>query len=183
VPEVQLTEKEDKRVDATFMKYDSLKMGEIDLSKFNSMCEEMELPLDFQIAQEWLGGRNKEKGIKLEEFKQLYGKILSAQGPAVRAAASGKELRFPLVRSSEAEMRGIFAKMAVGGQISIRTLCTALQLLNFPDHYGDGFDRFVTEWATLEGCVKGPVDYHGFVSCVNLLVDFCEQERVGRLAR
>merc|ERR1712183_885526 len=82
------------------------------------MCEEMELPLDYNIAQEWLQGRNQAKGLALEDFKQLYGRILSAQGPAVRAVASGKTLRLPDVARTETVMRAVFDKSTVGGQTS-----------------------------------------------------------------
>jgi len=181
-PSVALTQAEEARVEGVFLKHDSLKKGEIDVSNFYPMCEEMELPLDYSIAQEWLQGRSQAKGLAMEDFKQLYGRILSAQGPAVRAVASGKALRLTDVARTETEMRAAFEKSAAGGhgQVSFLALPKILRRMNFPDHHGDGFDRFVTEWADLEGIqgIQGTVNFHQFVNCVNLLVDFCEQHQV-----
>lgn len=166
---------EEARCERIFVRHDKSRTGEVDLQEFNAMCEELELPLDQSVARSWLRGRGEGSGLNLQDFKELYAQILAAQSPAVRTVASRKPLRLRELLGSEAHMRSVFNRHAnEEGLLAVGELPDLLQFLGFPDIYGDRFDRFVGEWADLHG-KDDTVNFHDFISCINLLVEFCER--------
>eukprot|EP00927_Polykrikos_kofoidii_P037344 TRINITY_DN31495_c0_g2_i1.p1 TRINITY_DN31495_c0_g2~~TRINITY_DN31495_c0_g2_i1.p1 ORF type:complete len:238 (-),score=44.79 TRINITY_DN31495_c0_g2_i1:142-855(-) len=169
-----LGNEEEVRVERVFASHDKSKTGEVDLIEFHAMCEKLELPLDRAVAEDWLHGHDEGSGLTLEDFKHLYGKILAAQSPAVRTVASRKPLRLHEYLAAESHMRQAFDRHAEEGLISVDNLPEVLQFLGFPDVYGDKFDRFVGEWVELHG-KSDEVNFHEFINCVNLLVEFCER--------
>lgn len=175
---IYLTPEEDARAEKAFVRHDRMKVGEVDILKFAMICEDLDLPVDPQLADEWIGGRSEAKALNMDEFKGLYARILSAQSPAVRqvhTGSDGQTVRLPELVSTEVTMRGAFKRYAgSSGQLAVDTLAHVFQYLRFPDHHGDGFDRFVGEWLVLTGKEEsGSLNFHEFVASVNLLIDFC----------
>lgn len=168
---------EEARCEKAFNKHDKMKTGEIDLVEFYAMCESLQLPLQIEVAQEWLAGRSEAKGLTLEDFKLLYGQILAAQTPAVRKVTGNGNLGLGEMVGTESAMRAAFQSGARNGALSTDGLRGVLRSLGFPDRHGDGFDRFVGEWLIQEDKEEtGTLNFHEFVSCVNFLIDFCKQE-------
>jgi len=170
-----LEEDEEVRLERVFAKFDKTGTYEVDMIDFTPLCEGLELQLDNEIAQRWLNDRDKGKGLTLEDFKELYKEILEAQNPGVRQVAGRKPLRLKELRGAELHLRTVFNKYAKNEFMTVDQLCEALALQGFPDVHGDKFDRFVAEWNALHGTGEDRVNFHGLVSCVNLLVDFCER--------
>merc|ERR1719478_541326 len=135
--------------------------------------------MDPDIGNEWMGARNEAKGLNIDDFKGLYARVLAAQSPAVRQVHNGAEpVRLPELRDTEAYMRAAYKRYAGAGQLSVDRLPEVYQYLRFPDHHGDGFDRFVGEWLNLAGKEEtGSINFHEFVVSVNLLIEFCERQR------
>eukprot|EP00929_Paragymnodinium_shiwhaense_P016942 TRINITY_DN125723_c0_g1_i1.p2 TRINITY_DN125723_c0_g1~~TRINITY_DN125723_c0_g1_i1.p2 ORF type:complete len:263 (+),score=84.81 TRINITY_DN125723_c0_g1_i1:71-859(+) len=171
---VELTPEEEAKVERVFHEHDRAKAGEIDMIEFHAICEALELPLDDIVAKNWLAGRPKEAGLTVEDLKQLYAQILSAQNPAVRSVANRQPLRLREILGAEANIRSAFSRFAKEGTMHCDDLPEVLVYLGFPDVFGDRFDRFVSEWAELRGG-GGQVDIHDFVGCMNLLVEFSER--------
>jgi hypothetical protein len=156
-----------------------MQVGEVDMGDFFKICESIDLPVDPSVASEWIGGRNEAKGMNLDDFKTLYARVLAAQSPAVRKVHSSSEpIRLAELVSTEAHMRAAFKKYATKGRLSVEDLPTVFQYLRFPDHHGDGFDRFVVEWLVLvEKEETGFLNFHEFAASVNLLIKLCESLR------
>lgn len=173
-----LTQEEDDRATRVFNKVNKSGFGEVDFVDFRTMCELLDLPIDAAVEKQWLAGRSEATGINLEEFKQIYGRILAAQTPAVRKVIGTGRLNGLELRGTEVTMRTAFNRYAMDGSLAKEDLPEVFQFLKFPDHHGDLFDRFVTEWLTVEGKDDdGTVNFHEFVNGYNLLVDFCERQR------
>mmetsp|Transcript_2044 Transcript_2044/g.4934 ORF Transcript_2044/g.4934 Transcript_2044/m.4934 type:complete len:240 (+) Transcript_2044:91-810(+) len=170
-----MTSEVEAKIEKAFLRYDTAKTGEVDMMVFEQLCADLELPMDHHIARRWLAGRSEGSGLSLKDVKQLYGRILAAQSPAVRTMASHKPLRLKEACGTESQMRAAFKRYAVDGFMTLDDLAGALMYLGFPDTYCDKFDRFVGDWAALRG-KDSNVDFHDFVNCVNLLVDFCERQ-------
>mmetsp|Transcript_56779 Transcript_56779/g.122735 ORF Transcript_56779/g.122735 Transcript_56779/m.122735 type:complete len:241 (-) Transcript_56779:86-808(-) len=173
--EATLTNEENERAEKAFSRHDHSQSGEVDLGVFYEICKSLELPIAKGVAKEWLAGKSEARGLMLEDFKQLYAKILAAQTPAVRAAAGRKPIGLPEMAGTEAQMRTAFNKYARAGKLSTDGLQKLLVHLNFPDIHGDRFDRFLEEF--LELCSKEEPcthSFHEFITCVNLLIEFCE---------
>eukprot|EP00746_Dinoflagellata_sp_MGD_P002398 gnl/MRDRNA2_/MRDRNA2_104652_c0_seq1.p1 gnl/MRDRNA2_/MRDRNA2_104652_c0~~gnl/MRDRNA2_/MRDRNA2_104652_c0_seq1.p1 ORF type:complete len:215 (+),score=46.71 gnl/MRDRNA2_/MRDRNA2_104652_c0_seq1:76-720(+) len=171
----ELTPDEARRAERTFQKHDKTKSGEIDVSEFHNLCKSLDLPLDFLIESKWLKGKSEAKGLTLEDFVALYGRILAAQTPAVRQTAGNKPCSLMHMRGTETQMRAAFDKYA--GETSVLTKDQLRELfaeLCFPDHNGDGFEQYVDEWFASFGKDDETVDFHEFVSAINSLVTFCE---------
>lgn len=174
-----LNSEEEARAEKAFHRVDKMRQGEVDVSEFLGMCESMELPMDPGLVNEWVGGRDKGQGLKMDDFKILYAKVLAAQSPAVRQVHNGCDMvRLSQVNSSEAYMRKAYDRYARNGKLAVEQLSEVFQYLRFPDHHGDGFDRFVGEWVVLAGKEwTDSVNFHEFASSINLLVDFCDKQR------
>lgn len=173
-----LAPEEENRIEAAFRLHDTAKTGEVDLSVFYGMCKTLELCLSEDVAAEWLAGRNESTGLTLEDFRALYTRILAAQTPGVRQALGHGPLTLREVVGTEKNVRSAFERATNGGThlLADRT-GTVLYALGLPDYYGDGFDRFVTEWLAIEN--KSPqseINFHEFVSCANLVIDFAERK-------
>lgn len=167
---------EEARVEKIFFRYDRHNAGEVDMAEFYGMCASLDLPLDQAVARDWLAGRCQGTGLTVMDVKALYAKILAAQSPAVRTVACRKAVRLRDILGAESGMRAAFQKYAKEGLISVDSVSEVLVSLGFPDVYGDTFDRFVSEWAEMR-TNNGPVNFHDFVNCVNLLVEFSERQQ------
>lgn len=172
---VELMPEEEAKVERIYQAHDLAGHGEIDMIEFHAMCEDLELPLDDIVAKNWLHGRPKDVGLSVEDLKQLYAQILSAQSPAVRAVANRKPLRLNEILGAESNMRNAFAKFSKDGKMHSDDVPEVLVYLGFPDVYGDRFDRFVSEWVDLRSGGADQVNFHDFIRCMNLLVDFSER--------
>jgi len=176
-----LTPEEESRAERAFKRHDKMQQGEVDMMDFFVICENLSLPVNPDVASDWIGARNEAKGLTLDDFKGLYARVLAAQSPAVRQVHNGSEpVRLRELTSTEAGMRAAFRKYAVGQQLPVDNLAQVFQFLNFPDHHGDSFDRFVGEWLVLsEKEESGSLNFHEFVVSVNLLIEFCEKQTGG----
>lgn len=175
----QLSPEESQLVERAFNKHDKTKSGEVDTFEFYAMCETLELSVERDVAQKWLMGRNEAKGFSLDDFKQLYGRILAAQTPVVRTLSARTPVRYQEVTSTEESMRAAFNRFAACGSLSEDGLRQVLTALCFPDIHGDGFDRFVGEWLGLQGKADmDAINFHEFVACINLLITFCDNQRM-----
>lgn len=176
-----LSPEETERAERIFKKYDTAKCGEIDLEKFREMCGSLDLPLARHVEHSWLAGKSEAKGLTLEDFKQLYGKILSSQTPAVRQACARQKLGLAQIHGTESHMRAAFDRHAEGAaKIGSDSFGAALADLGFPDHHGDGFERFADEWFQICGkSVGDTLNFHEFVGGVNLLIHFCQLQGSG----
>lgn len=174
-----LSPEEESRAEKAFRRHDQMGMGEVDMNDFFALCESLDLPVDVDVASEWIGGRSEAKGLNLDDFKSLYGRVLAAQSPAVRKINGQESARLPELSSTEANMRVAFRRYAgPAGKLDVDVLPQVFQYLRFPDHHGDGFDRFVGECLLLAGKDESSsLNFHEFAASVNLLIDFCEKQR------
>lgn len=172
-----LSPEEERRVEQAFKQHDVHGAGEVDIFTFSALCKTLELPVDRGVASEWLSEQGEVAGLSLPELKRIYGQMLAAQTPAVRRAVVGGNVTLKELAGTEQSMRQAFVKFAPQGSLSTDGMRDLLHSLGFPDVHGDKFDRFVDEWMVLEGksgCEA--FSFHDFVSCVNLLVDFAENQ-------
>lgn len=178
---VGLSEQEGARAERAFRRHDKMQVGEVDTMDFFTICESLDLTIAPDVAADWIGNRQEGQGMNMEEFKQIYARVLAAQSPAVRQVHSSAEpvtVRLDGLTSTEAHMRAAFSRHAPTGQLPVDNLSTVFQYLRFPDHHGDGFDRFVGEWLLLANKDEtGSLNFHEFAASVNLLIDFCESQR------
>lgn len=146
---------------------------------FLLICKSLDIHFDNGVAQEWLSERPPDKGFSLQDFKDLYGQILAAQGPGVRQAMGNVHLRGKDMVKTEDQMRTAFKRFSVDGFVSIDGLRQVLSSLSYPDMDGDIFDRFSTEFFEISGkdTHTDSINFHEFAQCVNLLVDVCEKRR------
>lgn len=180
-----LTREEEARAEKAFKRHDKMGAGEVDMLEFFAICESLDMPVDVDVANEFIGSRSEAKGLNVDDFKALYGRVLSAQSPAVRKISGQEAVRLPELASTEATMRVAFKRYAgPSGKLPVDSLPQVFQYLRFPDHHGDGFDRFVGEWLVLAGKDEsGSLNFHEFAGSVNLLIDFCEKKRGASSAR
>jgi len=175
-----LTPDEEKRAEKAFNKHDKAKTGEVDLIEFYKICDTLEIPVEHDIAKEWLTGKSESKGLRIDDFKELYGRILAAQTPAVRKICAQVPPKLSEVNGTESHMRAAFNACANGGLLNSDGLREVLKNQSFPDYYGDGFEHFVYEWLRLVNKDdNSAVNFHEFAECVNFLIEFCSTHHVG----
>mmetsp|Transcript_41394 Transcript_41394/g.88204 ORF Transcript_41394/g.88204 Transcript_41394/m.88204 type:complete len:247 (-) Transcript_41394:74-814(-) len=174
-----LSAAEEHLANQAFASVDISGAGEVDVESIYTMCGFLNLPLDKDVAKMWLANRSQAKhGLSLDEFKQILARILAGQMPSVRLGMSQKPIRLRDAMLTETTMRKAFGryKLPRVTTISAEGLRGALKYLSFPDYHGDEFERFVGEWLALEGKEDtAALDFQDFVSCINLLVDFCDR--------
>lgn len=167
---------ESQMAEKIFAKYDVAGIGEVDIKAFTEMCSDVDLPVDPVMAREWLAEVKNKRGLFLADFKDIYARILAAQTPAVRSSALGRPIGLPALLATESHSREAFKRFAPEGLLAVEMLPHVLRTLGFTDIHGDGFDRYVGEWMILEKkSDKAMINFHDFVSCTNLLVDFIEK--------
>eukprot|EP00440_Ansanella_granifera_P015837 gb/GFBE01017203.1/.p1 GENE.gb/GFBE01017203.1/~~gb/GFBE01017203.1/.p1 ORF type:complete len:272 (+),score=50.93 gb/GFBE01017203.1/:1-816(+) len=181
----ELSEEEENAFARAFDKFDKHRCGKLELHSFHEMCESLDLHLDAKVAKEWLGDLNQVDGLAMEDVKEIYCGIMSAQTPAVRKSAAGKALCLSDMRATEDYMRKAFSQWAPKGTLGPDQLRELLVSLGFPDVHGDSFDRFVCEWLLLAGKPEAadepPLTVHDFISCVNLLVELCQAHQQAQM--
>ena len=119
--EASLKHNERARAEKAFHLHNKASSSVVDFITVASICESLELPLDCGVSKAWLHGLCEDVGVSLEDFLQLYGRILAAQTPAVRKAMESQHLRFPEMRSTEGQDCTL---------TEVEQVCTQVQLVS-----------------------------------------------------